>query len=101
MDFAICAYARDGGSVRMRMLPRSTTSPKDPATGSAAAALGAMLAKRDGAPLTLHIAQGVEMGRPSAITVEAAPPDAAGESAVAVSGRAVRVMEGRLILQSK
>ena len=66
--------------------------PEDPATGSAAAALGALLASLDGAPVTLDIAQGVEMGRPSRIRVEA------GTSGVAVSGAARKVMEGRLTL---
>jgi trans-2,3-dihydro-3-hydroxyanthranilate isomerase len=91
-DFAVAAYVRDGGSVRMRMFAPLDGIPEDPATGSAAAALGALLADLEQAPITLDIAQGVEMGRPSRIGV------AAGPGGVTVSGSAVKVMEGRLIL---
>jgi trans-2,3-dihydro-3-hydroxyanthranilate isomerase len=89
-DFAVAAYVRDGARVRMRMFAPLDNIPEDPATGSAAAALGALLAEADGAPVTLDIAQGVEMGRPSRIGIEA---DGQG---VTVSGAARRTMEGRL-----
>ena len=48
---------------------------EDPATGAAAAALGAYLRERGEivAPATFEISQGVEMGRPSRITVSIAP----------------------------
>lgn len=91
-DFALAAYVRNGGSVRMRMFAPLDGIPEDPATGSAAAALGALLSELERAPLVLDIAQGVEMGRPSRIGV------AAGPEGVTVSGSAVRVMEGKLIL---
>ena len=62
---------------------------EDPATGAAAAALGAYL--REGreitAPATFEIVQGVEMGRPSLITVSIVP----GEAGVRVSGNAVPI----------
>lgn len=90
--FAISAYVRDGASIRARVFLPLDNVPEDPATGSAAAALGALLAALDGAPVTLDITQGVEMGRPSRIRVEAGP------DGVAVSGAARRVMEGRLTL---
>lgn len=62
---------------------------EDPATGAAAAALGAYLRKRGEivAPATFEIAQGVEMGRPSRITVSIMP----GEDGVRVSGYAVAI----------
>lgn len=91
-DFAVAPYLRDGARIAMRMFAPLDNIPEDPATGSAAAALGALLADLDGTPVTLDIAQGVEMGRPSRIRVEAGP------EGVAVSGAARRVMEGRLTL---
>jgi trans-2,3-dihydro-3-hydroxyanthranilate isomerase len=91
-DFAVAPYAREGDRIRMRMFAPLDNIPEDPATGSAAAALGALLAALSGGPVTLDIAQGVEMGRPSRILVEAGP------KGVAVEGAARRVMEGRLLL---
>ena len=57
---------------------------EDPATGAAAAALGAYLRERGEivAPASFEISQGVEMGRPSRITVSIAP----GEDGVRVLG---------------
>lgn len=62
---------------------------EDPATGAAAAALGAYLRERGeiAAPATFEIAQGVEMGRPSLLTVSVVP----GEAGVRVSGNAVPI----------
>lgn len=81
---------------------------EDPATGSGVAALAAMLAARgvgdddverdvssgDG-PRTLAVAQGIDMGRPSALraTVQLREGQVA---AVRVGGRCVPVTEGRL-----
>jgi trans-2,3-dihydro-3-hydroxyanthranilate isomerase len=91
-DFAVAAYVRDENAVRMRMFAPLDDIPEDPATGSAAAALGALLRDLGGKPVALDIAQGVEMGRPSRIGVEAGP------EGVAVTGSACQVMDGRLIL---
>jgi predicted PhzF superfamily epimerase YddE/YHI9 len=62
---------------------------EDPATGAAAAALGAYLRQRGEivAPATFEVIQGVEMGRPSLITVSIVP----GEKGVRVSGTAVLI----------
>ena len=62
---------------------------EDPATGAAAAALGAYLRERGeiSAPATFEIVQGVEMGRPSRLTVSIAR----GEAGVRVSGNAVPI----------
>lgn len=67
---------------------------EDAATGSAAGSLGAYLVKhgRLGAGHTLHIAQGVEMGRPSDIEVEVT--QAGKKLTPRVSGAAVKVFEG-------
>ena len=62
---------------------------EDPATGAAAAALGAVLRERGviTAPARFEILQGVEMGRPSRLTVSIER----GESAIRVSGTAVPI----------
>jgi PhzF family phenazine biosynthesis protein len=62
---------------------------EDPATGAAAAALGAYLRARGEItpPATFEIVQGVEMGRPSRLTVSVVP----GEEGVRVSGNAVPI----------
>jgi PhzF family phenazine biosynthesis protein len=62
---------------------------EDPATGAAAAALGAYLRDRGEivAPASFEIVQGIEMGRPSLLTVSVAP----GEAGVRVSGTAVPI----------
>ncbi|HTZ33545.1 MAG TPA: PhzF family phenazine biosynthesis protein [Methylomirabilota bacterium] len=67
---------------------------EDAATGSAAGSLGAYLVKHGklGAGHTLHIAQGVEMGRPSEIEVEVT--EAGKKLTPRVSGAAVKVFEG-------
>jgi trans-2,3-dihydro-3-hydroxyanthranilate isomerase len=67
---------------------------EDAATGSAAGSLGAYLVKhgRLGAGHTLHIAQGVEMGRPSQIEVEVT--QSGNKLTPRVSGAAVKVFEG-------
>jgi predicted PhzF superfamily epimerase YddE/YHI9 len=60
---------------------------EDPATGAAAAAFGGYLRARGdiSPPATFEILQGVEMGRPSRLTVSIVP----GEEGVRVSGNAV------------
>ncbi|MFJ5234905.1 PhzF family phenazine biosynthesis protein [Kitasatospora sp. NPDC088391] len=61
---------------------------EDPATGAAAAALGAYLRQvhgLDGTRLTLH--QGEDLGRPGLLTVDLVP----GRAGVEVTGRAVRI----------
>jgi PhzF family phenazine biosynthesis protein len=62
---------------------------EDPATGAAAAALGAYLRDRGeiSAPAAFEIVQGVEMGRPSLLRVSIVE----GESRVRVSGTAVPI----------
>ena len=76
---------------------------EDPATGSAAGALGAWLVRHrravpnDSGPVRLIIEQGYEMGRPSTIHVEVEHDDGA-PSEVRVGGQAVFVAEGSLSL---
>jgi PhzF family phenazine biosynthesis protein len=62
---------------------------EDPATGAAAAALGAYLREHGEItpPATFEVLQGVEMGRPSLLTVSIVP----GATGVRVSGNAVPI----------
>lgn len=74
--------------------------PEDPATGSANAALAGFLAARTprtSGTLRWQVAQGVEMGRPSRLHLEADKLDGA-ITAVRVGGDAVVVTEGVLTL---
>jgi trans-2,3-dihydro-3-hydroxyanthranilate isomerase len=89
---------RQGSDLRARMFGPGAGVSEDPATGSAAAALGGYLAMRDGAAdgtLRWVIEQGFEMGRPSILEVEA---DKAGNAvtAVRVGGASVLVSEGQI-----
>lgn len=94
--FAIAPYVRsDQHTVHMRMFAPLSDIPEDPATGSAAAALGALLCDLAGEPVDLTLHQGVDMGRPSKIHVQAETlPD--GTSSVQVGGQAVRTMSGQI-----
>ena len=92
LDFAQFTYCRDGNTVHARMFAPLDNMPEDPATGSAAATLIALLAQLSGQDQTLTIHQGEDMGRPSLIKVKTKG------QAVTVSGTARKVMEGRLTL---
>ena len=71
---------------------------EDPATGSASAALGALLVKEmeeGDITIEMEVEQGVEMGRRSVIGLEVRK--VGGEVRdVFVTGKCVRVMEGRV-----
>ena len=72
---------------------------EDPATGSAAGALGAFLARRrlvdaDENTARLTVEQGYEMGRPSTIRVEVDRDERGTPARVRVGGQAVEVAEG-------
>ena len=97
-----CVYllTRDTGEpetdLRVRMFAPAQGIPEDPATGSAAASLAALLGARaaDGVH-RWRIVQGVEMGRPSRI--EAMARVEAGKVAeVRIAGAAVLVAEGTI-----
>ena len=84
-----------GCDVRARVFIPASTVPEDPATGSANACLAAYLGERtprDGV-LTWEVAQGVEMGRPSRLSIEASKRDGAID-AIRVGGATVMVSEG-------
>ncbi|MDQ3784473.1 MAG: PhzF family phenazine biosynthesis protein [Actinomycetota bacterium] len=86
---AYCFTATGAGRARARGFFPDLGISEDPATGSAAAALGLYLASRLGA-VELSVAQGVEIGRPSLIRIEAE----AGH--VEVGGSCRMVLSGRL-----
>ena len=85
---------------RARCFVPSMSVPEDPATGSANACFAGFLALRapeKSGTLTWTVMQGVEMGRPSRIDIEADKVDGA-VTAIRVGGRAVFVMEGSITL---
>lgn len=89
---------RPEAQLHARMFAPHFGLAEDPATGSAAAALAGLLAERDGladGDHTIVIEQGVEMGRPSLMTLGL---EMAGGRLVAASvgGAAVTIAEGTL-----
>ena len=84
-------YARSGAQLDARMFAPLTGVPEDPATGSAVAALGALLAERAGLA-SLSVVQGVAMQRRSELVVNS------GRDGTWISGRCVAVMRGELTL---
>jgi trans-2,3-dihydro-3-hydroxyanthranilate isomerase len=86
--------------LRVRMFAPDLGVTEDPATGSAAAALAAHLAKhvtRPDGTLKWTIEQGIEMGRKSLLYLEADKNDG-DVMAVRVGGYAVTVSEGQFTL---
>ncbi len=87
---------------RARMFAPALGIPEDPATGSAAAAFAGWLALKEGArdgQWSWTIDQGIEMGRPSRLEIEAEKAGGA-VTAVRVAGNAVLMGEGRLHLRA-
>jgi trans-2,3-dihydro-3-hydroxyanthranilate isomerase len=100
----IFLFARDpaGGDAHFhaRMFGPGVNVPEDPATGSANACLAGYLAARapqkDGT-LAWTVDQGIEMGRPSRIEIEA-DKSAGAVTAIRVGGNAVMMSEGSFTL---
>ena len=89
-----------GSHVRARMFAPGIGVAEDPATGSAAVALGGYLAARDPrfeGTLRWVVEQGFEMGRPSILEVEA-DKKAGKVTATRVGGRTVMMCEGTMEL---
>jgi trans-2,3-dihydro-3-hydroxyanthranilate isomerase len=89
-------FVFDGPRIRARMFAPALGVPEDPATGSAAAALAGYLGRRDAllnGTLRWTVEQGVEMGRPSLMQVEADKTDGR-ITAARVGGSFVLVSEG-------
>lgn len=98
--YVIALDADAPSSFRARMFAPALGVPEDPATGAAASALAGYLAAREPSPNRTRrwrITQGVEMGRPSLIELEADERHGV-VSAVRVGGGCVLLGEGRLDL---
>lgn len=98
--YVVTDDADEGASLRARMFAPAMGIAEDPATGGAVTALALLLAERDAAgdgTLRWTVEQGVEMGRPSRLHVEADVRGGAVE-AVRVGGAAVLVSEGEMTL---
>jgi len=96
----VYAYAPEGSGFRARMFAPANGIPEDPATGSASATLAAPLLAAGALPegeTRLTLRQGVEMGRPSRIGLRVTVQGGK-LVAVHVSGRAIRVAEGRITI---
>lgn len=89
----VMIYARDGDRLRSRMFAPLSNIPEDPATGSAATPLVALLLSLDGGDERVtDVIQGVEMGRPSLLHVRAWR--AADGIRASVAGACVPVLRG-------
>jgi len=101
--FSLHLYARRGGDatrLEARMFAPLGGVLEDPATGSANAALAALLtslAPGENADLSYEILQGVEMGRPSLI-IASARKTAEGPVLATVEGTCVPVLRGTVTL---
>lgn len=96
--FSVHVYCRQGRELRARMFAPIAGTWEDPATGSANAPLACLLLSQDPGSdaAAFTIWQGVEMGRPSLLQVEARR---VGEGIVAtLHGSCVPVMEGKITL---
>jgi trans-2,3-dihydro-3-hydroxyanthranilate isomerase len=89
---------RPGHDVRARMFGPAVGVVEDPATGSAASALGGYLGVRDprrDGTLRFVVEQGFEMGRPSILEVEIDKKEGAIRE-IRVGGASVLVSEGTM-----
>ncbi len=89
---------RTGENIRGRMFGPGVNVAEDPATGSAVAGLGGYLAARETAAdgtFAWTIEQGIEMGRPSILHVEA-DKVAGSITAIRVGGASVMMSEGTM-----
>ena len=90
-------YAHDGARIRTRMFSPLSGTVEDPATGSAATPLAALLLSLTPAAVGIYdIVQGVEMGRPSRLSCSA--HRAADGIRAKVGGDCVPVLEGTVEL---
>lgn len=98
---AVYAYTRDpanepGTDLQARMFAPLDGIVEDPATGSATAAVAALLADVRGlSDLTVRVGQGVDMGRPSLLMAHARRQPAG--ILAEVGGRCVAAMEGTFL----
>ena len=104
LEFNLYAYtvtSTDPLKIQSRMFAPLDGVPEDPATGSAAGALGAFLADlrpESDLDLQIMIQQGIEMGRPSTISLSIRKKANIVER-VEIGGLCVEVMRGTIELQ--
>ncbi len=94
LDFAVFAYTREGSQISSRMFAPLDNIPEDPATGSASAALSALLTKKLGGPQKFELTQGEDMGRTSNISATTTHNPVS----VTIKGYAVKTMNGTFVL---
>jgi trans-2,3-dihydro-3-hydroxyanthranilate isomerase len=100
-DFSLFLYVRDIADqwhIRARMFAPLDNVIEDPATGSASAALGALLVTNIAqaeAHVAIMIEQGVEMGRRSVIELDVAKTGGK-VTDIRITGRCVSVMRGSI-----
>jgi trans-2,3-dihydro-3-hydroxyanthranilate isomerase len=106
---AIYAYTSAGGEseieagsdLQARMFSPLDGIVEDPATGSATAAVAALLTELRSLPdLVLRVSQGVDMGRPSELLARV-ERNAAGKPIAFVGGRCVAVMDGSFVVDAE
>ncbi len=105
-DCAMCYTTETvdpGVTVHCRMFAPGLGVPEDPATGSAAGALGAYLVRHGLVEPVNRVAeitaeQGIEIGRPSKIQVEVTLSGSGEIEQVRVGGQAVTVIHGEVLL---
>jgi len=97
--FSLHLYAHDGAGLRARMFAPLAGTFEDPATGSAATTLAALLLSLSGGQreARFDIHQGAEMGRPSLLRCRAWREEGGGVRA-SVGGGCVPVLEGEALL---
>jgi trans-2,3-dihydro-3-hydroxyanthranilate isomerase len=94
---SIFLYARDDNRIRARMFSPLSGTWEDPATGSANAALAALLLSIEGGDeARFNVTQGVEMRRPSTLRLRAWR--AADGIRASVGGQCVPVLRGEAVL---
>jgi trans-2,3-dihydro-3-hydroxyanthranilate isomerase len=91
----VVGWCEHDGDVVQRFFAPKIGVPEDPATGSAAGALGALRVLEGAEPGQVVVRQGEEIGRPSVIHVAVGGAAGAPDD-VRVGGSAVLVLEGRL-----
>lgn len=98
LGFAVF-HMNENGTVHQRVFCPTDKVPEDPATGSAAGAVGAYLARwgqLGSLPARLLITQGSEIGRPAQLEVTIQPDG--DRLSVQVGGQVVPIMRGELLL---
>lgn len=88
---------------RARVFSPAVGIPEDPATGSASAIFAAQLLKSNALPegeTSIPLQQGIEMGRPSRITMTARVQDGHLQE-IRIRGQAVLVAEGKIIIPAE